>query len=715
MATPIFRARNRAFVVLLALTLGVIQLQLVTAGSASASSACNGAFQGSPPGTLAIHGVPTTPTIQPGQSITFTATWDPADWSGLDAYYNCWQLNGSELGSLELEEKPPANDGTVVQTVTVPNSASDGDVICVRTRLSGQPASGNTTTQKSNKLCWTVNAAPPPQPDVKITKTASDSNVAAGDSFTYTLKVENISATNATNVVITDKIPASLTIGAMPAGCTKAGQDVTCNVGNLAAGASRSYDIPVTTSNGSCPSVDNTGKVTATDDSNPNNNQDSASADVTCVTPQPDVKIEKTASEATVAAGDGFDWNLKVTNTSAVDATGVKITDTIAASLTIGSLPSDCTKTGQDVTCNVGGLAAGASKSYAIPVTTSNGSCPSVDNTGTVRADVDTHASNNSDSASVDVTCETPDVAIRKSSSAPVAGVFSGESFDYAITVENVSGGDVNDVVVHDSIPAGLTITDAGSCTVSGQNITCDLGTVAAGASKTVTITVTATDAACPEVTNTATVEGSNDGNSGNNTSQPVTDIVNCREPGITVKITKTNDGNGDGRYTDSEEAKRSGSDVPFRLVITNTGEETVLIDDLTDTFPGDVVDLLAQYCSSLDGKSLAPGESAKCLFTLNNYSPDSEAGYKTNTAEVCVEMDGDSTKTDCDNDTSKVRSAEVLGRTITPPPTQTPPSGTAFTGNEGTITFGLLATALLLFGTGVMYAGYRKRQRFDG
>jgi hypothetical protein len=149
--------------------------------------------------------------------------------------------------------------------------------------------------------------------------------------------------------------------------------------------------------------------------------------------------------------------------------------------------------------------------------------------------------------------------------------------------------------------------------------------------------------------------------------------------------------------------------------VITNTGEETVLIDDLTDTFPGDVVDLLAQYCSSLDGKSLAPGESAKCLFTLNNYSPDSEAGYKTNTAEVCVEMDGDSTKTDCDNDTSKVRSAEVLGRTITPPPTQTPPSGTAFTGNEGTITFGLLATALLLFGTGVMYAGYRKRQRFDG
>jgi fimbrial isopeptide formation D2 family protein/uncharacterized repeat protein (TIGR01451 family) len=1175
------RARNQAFAILVVLTLSVIQLQLVTAGSASATSACNGAFQGSLSGTLAItSSVAAGQSVQPGQSIVVTATWDPDDWNGVDAYNNCWQLNGDALASLELEAKPPANDGSMVQTVTVPN-VSDGDTMCVRSRLSGQPRGGNATTQKSNHLCWivhttvapkrnvaldadstcnrttghviidatltnhgsmdvdvvatdvtfsgdsagpvtiapggahtfTIDAGQPPLPsgtvrfdltwedgvtqsltakhsstpaclpDVKITKTASQINLSAGDSFNWILKVENVSSTNATNVAITDKIVASLTIGTLPAGCTRTGQDVTCNIGNLAAGASATRSIPVTTSNGSCPSVDNTGKVTAVNDSNWGNNDDRASVNVACA--QPDVTIEKTPSKANVDAGDSFNWVLRVRNTSSVGATGVTIDDSVPASLTIGTLPAGCTKTGQDVTCNIGNLAAGASATRSIPVTTTNASCPSVENTGTVAADVDTDntnnsdsasvgvncvqpdvkiektatqasvnagdsfnwvlevtnttsvsattvkmtdsipasltigtlpagcsavgqdvtcnigtlaggasatrsipvttsdsscpkvdntgfvtaavdidGTNNSDSASVDVTCgqsdvkiektasksavtagdpftytlkitsigmgtatdvvvhddipaslvvgvmpagctkagqtvtcnagnlasgETktfqipvttttgscpsvdntgtvtadndsdntnnsdsvsvdvvcnqpdvivtkassvstvnangsatftltaenqgladatgvqvkdtfaptltitnagacnvagqlvtcdlgtvaagasksvaitvtaidgacpsvnnsaevsatneplsnagnnvsnlvtlnvvcpnPDVAISKSSNAPVEGVFSGDSFAYAITVDNVSTGDVNDVVVHDSIPAGLTITDAGSCTVSGQDVTCDLGTVTAGASKTVTITVTATDAACPEVTNTATVEGANDSVGSNNTSSPVTDIVNCAEPNIAIKVTKENDGNTDGRYSDAEEAKRSGLDVPFRLVITNTGNETVLIDELTDTFPGDVVDLLNNHCANLDGRSLAPGKSVKCLFSLKNYSPDSDAGFKANTAAVCVRMDGDSTKTACDDNDSKVRSSEVLGRTVTPPPThtppptQTPPSGIAFTGSDGTIGFGLLAMALLLVGTGALYAGYRRRQRFE-
>jgi len=738
------------------------------------------------------------------------------------------------------------DDGGGMFDPAVDTSGGDWDDIIPPVDNDGNPMPHNglhwndtNSTGETGQDIW-LNGCKPniPKPDVKITKTANKGTVNAGDGFTYTLKVESVSNTDATNVVITDSIPASLTIGALPSGCTKAGQAVTCNVGNLAAGASKSYAIPVTTSNASCPSVDNTGKVTADNDSNAANNEDSASVNVTCQTPKPNIAIEKTASKGTVASGDGFDWNLKVTNTSNVNATSVVIKDTIAGSLTIGTLPNGCTKTGQDITCNVGNLAAGASKTYAIPVTTSAASCPSVDNTGTVTATDDTNAGDNTDSASVNVTCNTPDVtitksasaatvnangsvtftlkaenlgnadatgvtatdtfaaglaitsapgctiagqkvtcdlgtiaggasksvdvtvtataaacpsvkntaevtatnepsgaggnnlsnevtlnvtcpnpdvAIRKSSSAPVAGVFSGDSFTYTITVENVSGGDVNDVIVHDSIPAGLDITDTdSSCTVSGQDVTCDLGTVAAGASETLTITVTATDAACPEVTNTATVEGSNDSNSGNNTSNPVTDIVNCQEPGVAIRITKTNDANGDGRYTDTEEARRSGLDVPFRLVITNTGEEAVTLTDLTDTFPGDTINLLNGQCSNLSTKTLAPGESVKCLFTVKNYSPNSDAGYKTNSAEVCAQLDGGST-TDCDSDTSKVRSAEVLGRTITPPPTQTPPSGTAFTGSEGTITFGLLAMALLLFGTGVMYAGYRKRQRFDG
>ena len=51
-----------------------------------------------------------------------------------------------------------------------------------------------------------------------------------------------------------------------------------------------------------------------------------------------------------------------------------------------------------------------------------------------------------------------------------------------------------------------MTITNAAGCQIAGQKVTCDLGTIAGGASKSVSITVTATDAACPSVKNTASV-----------------------------------------------------------------------------------------------------------------------------------------------------------------------------------------------------------------
>ena len=555
--------------------------------------------------------------------------------------------------------------------------------------------------------------------DVEIVKTASKSTVAAGDPFTYTLKVSSIGTGTATNVKVTDVIPSSLVIGTLPAGCSAAGQTVTCNVGDLPSGQDATFQIPVTTAPASCPSVDNTGTVTADNDSDDTNDSDSVSVDVVCN--QPDVVVRKSASAATVNADGSVSFTLTVENQGLAEATGVQVTDTFAPGLTITNANA-CNVAGQTVTCDLGTIAAGDSKSVDITVTASDAACPSVQNEAEVTATnepVSSTGNNGSNLVTLNVVCPSPDVAVSKSSSAPVEGVFVGDSFTYTVTVSNVSQGDVNNVVVHDTIPTGLTITGAGSCTVAGQDLTCDLGTVAAGASETISVTVTATEGACPEVTNTASVTASNDSVASNNTSDAVTDIVNCVEPNIAIKITKENDGNNDGGYSDSEEAKRSGRDVPFRLVITNTGNETVVINELTDRFPGDVVDLLTNHCANLDGRTLATGESVKCLFTLKNYSPDADAGLKTNTAAVCVEMMGDATKTDCDDNTSKVRSAEVLGRTVTPPPsrtppTRTPPGGTAFTGSEGTLGFGFVAMALLLLGTGTLYAGYRVRRRSD-
>ena len=97
---------------------------------------------------------------------------------------------------------------------------------------------------------------------MKVSKTSSVNNAVPGDEFNFVLTAQNIGTADATNVVITDTIAASLTI-VSATGCTIAGQTVTCNVGNLTPGQSKSVTIRVRTTPASCPSVNNQGTVTA--------------------------------------------------------------------------------------------------------------------------------------------------------------------------------------------------------------------------------------------------------------------------------------------------------------------------------------------------------------------------------------------------------------------------------------------------------------------
>lgn len=711
---------SRRWALIAVLSLVALQGQVLLP-AAQAASFCNGTFNGNPAGFLdmsATRGgsnLPNGASIAAGDVINLTTTWNVSDWTSLSKVANCFELNGVDVNALDVLEQPTANDGIFTYTVTVPATVSNGDTFCVRGDLAGQPAAGGTGTFKSNKLCWTVGGTPQ-NPDVKVTKSASSTNVTSGDTVTFTIEASNIGAATATSVQVKDSVPAGLTITGTSASCSTSGQDVTCNVGDIAAGAGKSVTITVKVTDAACPSVDNKATVSAANEpagNTGNNTSNTVTLNVSC--PQPDVKVTKSASKTSVNSGDSFTFTIQASNVGGSTANNVTITDTIPNGLTITGTSAGCSTSGQKVTCNVGDVAAGGSASITIDVKATDAACPEVSNFASVSASNEPAANtgnNTSNTVRVSVVCANPDVTIRKSDG--VSGsVNSGDSFTYTITVTSAGGATATNVVVADSVPAGLTITDTSAgCSVSGQNVSCNLGDMAGGTSKTVTINVKATDAACPEVVNNATVTSANEpaANQGNNTSNDVTTIVNCIQPGIAIRIVKTNDANGDGRYTDNEEAKRSGLDVPFKLVIINTGTPDLRITDLTDAFSQTTLDLLAKECPGLAGQVLASGESVTCLFTLNNYSPSATSGDLVNTAEVCGEnMTGD--QSDCDNDTSRVRSAEVLGKTITP----TPPGGTAFTGSNGTIGFGFAALFLLMLGSGLTYLGYRRRARFDG
>lgn len=83
-----------------------------------------------------------------------------------------------------------------------------------------------------------------------------------------------------------------------------------------------------------------------------------------------------------------------------------------------------------------------------------------------------------------------------------------GQNLTYTITVDNTGGSAANDVMVIDALPGGETFVSssasAGSANQANGTITANLGTIAAGASDTLTIVVTPTQTG--NITNTASL-----------------------------------------------------------------------------------------------------------------------------------------------------------------------------------------------------------------
>jgi len=82
----------------------------------------------------------------------------------------------------------------------------------------------------------------------------------------------------------------------------------------------------------------------------------------------PDVKITKTASDATPAGGDPVTYDLLVENVGLSTATGVVVTDALPAGVTFDSAGAACTQAAGVVTCALGDLAVGAATHLWIKV-----------------------------------------------------------------------------------------------------------------------------------------------------------------------------------------------------------------------------------------------------------------------------------------------------------------------------------------------------------
>jgi uncharacterized repeat protein (TIGR01451 family) len=196
----------------------------------------------------------------------------------------------------------------------------------------------------------------------------------------------------------------------------------------------------------------------------------------------------------------------------------------------------------------------------------------------------------------------------------PATGV-AGNRGLYTITVKNNGQATANNVTFTDNLPVGETYFSFSSSTITcslsanAQVVNCSLnGPLAVGASASVDVTVTyALDSGGKTLTDCAVLMQGNQS------------CVPTKIPGKpSISVVKTNDADGDGIFHDTEQAANPGDAVTFKVVVTNTGPEPIVLDSISDAFDATT---LAE-CPTLLNTTLGNGDSVTCVFTVANYAP---------------------------------------------------------------------------------------------
>jgi uncharacterized repeat protein (TIGR01451 family) len=131
---------------------------------------------------------------------------------------------------------PAASDSVI----TIPASVTAVDAFNVKTATPDD----NTTVVVS------------PSSDIQVSQQFTPALVASGGTTTLSFTATNDGPSNASGVSIVEELPVGLTAaGATPAGCVLAGRTLTCTVGALANGDSRTWEMPLTAPSTASPLV----------------------------------------------------------------------------------------------------------------------------------------------------------------------------------------------------------------------------------------------------------------------------------------------------------------------------------------------------------------------------------------------------------------------------------------------------------------------------
>ncbi len=324
------------------------------------------------------------------------------------------------------------------------------------------------TVSYANSLCSNLQVV---QPAIALTHKVTP-NATVCDAINATFEVKNTGSGPATNVVVTENLPAGMTT-------MDGGTSYTFNAGSLAQGQSKPFSLGLKTTKPGTYTIPS--KVTADD------GLFAQSEPQTVKVTQPALKIVAECPQGGLVGRTGRPLTFKFTVTNTGDAAAnTTVSATAPSNATFASADSGGTGGAGGTTWNLGSLAPGASKTVSMTVNAVAGGA--ISTTATASAPCATAVS-----APCSATMQgLPDVGTLVSDDDGVVNV--GVNHDYVCEVRNQGMVPLTNVKMTMEIPAAVTfVSSAFPNKMENGKLTFEVGTLAVGQSKSWRFTAKAT------------------------------------------------------------------------------------------------------------------------------------------------------------------------------------------------------------------------------
>ena len=340
--------------------------------------------------------------------------------------------------------------------------------------------------------------------------------VSAGDDLGFEIEVGNTGPVAARDVVVTDPLPSGpglrWQLSGESAGCAVSdlgeGQQLRCTRAALPPGETVRAVVTSTTSAATVSPIVNTAAVTT-------RASGSANATAMVLVAKPVLQLTKTAFPPAVVAGDAAAFVLDASNSGAGVARGAVLVDTLpeigAAWAVVGSAAGCVVTGGQNLRCELGDLAPGASAQVVVAAQTGVLTPATIDNLATL----DAANALAPVEAAASITVLRPALVVSKVAVDHRVDVGSDAAF--TVTVANQGTGASRGLRILDVLPAGdglawRTVGTPTGCEISGGALRCGPRDLLPGEQWSITV-ITPTTAASPSlISNTAEVTSTNGG-----------------------------------------------------------------------------------------------------------------------------------------------------------------------------------------------------------